>query len=254
MLFQYSQYFQNILIIINKIGGSTFSRLNSQDKSVTIGDPFLPFYPPRDHAGSQGRFSSRQFSPSTFYASSIIVLEETRRMYIYIYTHTPIQVKQRKSRCHGGYAFLSPARFTDLRSLPLDTELIKFRSFFEPKKEEQLLNEAVRGTKHILMSYFASHHHPDNVRARCANTRMNLGNAPPPPLENQFLWRRSTRACRLERWRRPIPPRWWRRGGGDWRRCPLEVISTGINSPSWHRLIPCNWNIFAFRGGRRDCN
>lgn len=122
------------------------------------------------------------------------------------------------------------------------------------KERRTLLNEAVRGTKHILMSYFASHHHPDNVRARCANTRMNLGNAPSPPLENQFLWRRSTRACRLERWRRPIPPRWWRRGGGDWRRCPLEVISTGINSPSWHRLIPCNWNIFAFRGGRRDCN
>ena len=91
MLFQYSQYFQNILIIINKIGGSTFSRLNSQDKSVTIGDPFLPFYPPRDHAGSQGRFSSRQFSPSTFYASSIIVLEtrrNTSHVYIYIYTHT----------------------------------------------------------------------------------------------------------------------------------------------------------------------
>lgn len=63
-------------------------------------------------------------------------------------------------------------------SAATDVELIKFRSFRETRPPKKQLNEAVRGTKHILMSYspFVSSLHPlspVNVRARCVNM-MNL--------------------------------------------------------------------------------
>lgn len=107
---------------------------------------------------------------TTFYGSTVITLEfatkrsrrrcHVRRRLLCI----PVGKERRNSpyqmpRIHR--ALLS-SHFTDLRSLRLsaglsasaDMELIKFRSFRETRSPKKQLNEAVRGMKHILMSYF----------------------------------------------------------------------------------------------------
>lgn len=153
-------------------------------------------------------------------------------------------------------AFLSLARFTDLRSLSLDTELIKFRSFRAGRQRKNAFKwSCTRDEAYfnvlLRLPLPLGHHHPDNVRARCANTRMNLGNALPHWKTSSYGGAHARAASKLGRSLLD--------GGGEgaeeiggvhWRSV---AISTGINSPPWHRLIPCNWNIFAFRGGR-DCN
>lgn len=74
--------------------------------------------------------------------------------------------------------------------------------------------------KHILMSYFAcllppSGHHPDNVRARCANTDERATIGKPVP-----MWWRARAALKVgDR-------------GGDWR-CPF-----GGRWPFRRELIP----------------
>lgn len=133
------------------------------------------------------------------------------RACIYIYIYIPVKAR-RKSGCHGIHGARVSFSRVSLTFVPsLDTELIKFRSFASSqrtrKKEEGALNEAVRGMKHILMSYFAC------LPPLPATTpimyvpgvqiRMNA-----PPLENQFR-------CGGARAALKVGDR-----GGDWR-CPF---------------------------------